>query len=80
MKLKNIMKCRVLSITELPQASITVLLCISLTANGQQSAPQQKAKDKLSVATSVEVNGYVGGKFDASYNNRILAQDVKRLV
>ena len=80
MKLKNITKFRVLSLTELQQASIAALLCFSLTANGQQAAPQQKAKDKLSVATSVKVNGYVGGKLDASYNNRILAQNEERLV
>lgn len=36
--------------------------------------------DQLSPARSVEINGYVGGKLDASYQNRILAQDVDRLV
>lgn len=37
-------------------------------------------KDKLFPANSVQVNGFVGGKLDASYKNRILAQDVDRLI
>jgi DUF1680 family protein len=37
-------------------------------------------EDKLIPAQSVKITGYVGEKLDASYHNRILAQDVNRLV
>jgi uncharacterized protein len=36
--------------------------------------------DQLYPALSMKVNGFVGGKLDASYKNRILAQDVDRLI
>ena len=36
--------------------------------------------DQLSTAQSVKMNGFIGSKLDASYENRILAQDVDRLV
>lgn len=38
------------------------------------------AQDKLINASHAEVNGYLGEKLDASYKNRILAQDIERLI
>jgi Uncharacterized protein conserved in bacteria len=36
--------------------------------------------DQLYPAQSVQIEGYIGKKFDASYDNRVLAQDADRLV
>lgn len=52
---------------------------ILVPSQGQQDI-KLKVQDHLSVSKSVEINGYAGNKFNASYNNRILAQDVKRLI
>ncbi|MDD4778079.1 MAG: glycoside hydrolase family 127 protein [Fermentimonas sp.] len=38
------------------------------------------AQDKLSESFDVKINGFVGNKMNASYNNRILAQDADRLI
>src|SRR5690554_3173824 len=38
------------------------------------------AQDKLSVSFDVILNGFVGNKMKASYENRILAQDAERLI
>ena len=38
------------------------------------------AQDKLTNASQAKVKGYSGEKLDASYNNRILAQDVEKLI
>lgn len=38
------------------------------------------AQDKLSVSFDVILNGFVGDKMKASYENRILAQDAERLI
>ncbi len=38
------------------------------------------AQDKLSAISEIEVSGFVGDKLNASYLNRILAQDVDKLV
>jgi DUF1680 family protein len=38
------------------------------------------AQDKLSVSFDVKLNGFVGDKMKASYENRILAQDADRLI
>ena len=38
------------------------------------------AQDKLTNASHAEVKGFSGVKLDASYNNRILAQDVDKLI
>lgn len=45
-----------------------------------QTAVEQTVHDKLSPAVSAKINRYVGEKFNASYENRILAQDVHTLV
>lgn len=46
--------------------------------------PHKKIKpavqDKLSPAITANIKGYIGDKLDASFNNRILAQDPHRLV
>ncbi|MCE5344661.1 MAG: glycoside hydrolase family 127 protein [Bacteroidales bacterium] len=42
--------------------------------------PQPIVSDFLQSAKSVQMHGYIGEKLDASYQNRILAQDVDRLV
>ncbi|MBE7172119.1 MAG: glycoside hydrolase family 127 protein [Williamsia sp.] len=36
--------------------------------------------DKLQPASSATISGFVGEKLDAAYNNRILAQDIQRLI
>jgi DUF1680 family protein len=36
--------------------------------------------DVLRSAVSVKINGFIGDKLDSSYQNRILAQDVDRLI
>jgi DUF1680 family protein len=58
------------------------LICIVLWV-GQvraQSKVVPVANDHLSAAKAVKINGFVGQKLDASYANRILKQDVNRLV
>jgi len=59
-----------------------LMLCFILFA-GQvisQSLPVPVINDQLYISQSARMNGYVGEKLDASYKNRILAQDVDRLV
>ena len=59
-----------------------LMLCLVLVA-GQvisQPVPTPVIKDQLSLSQSALVNGHVGEMLDASYQNRILAQDVDRLV
>jgi len=58
---------------------ITLFLVLSLLTYGQQVV-KHEVKDKLSVSKSVEIKGYVGDKLNASYKNRILAQDVDKLL
>lgn len=58
------------------------LFCFVLIA-GQvisQSVLSPAVNDQLYPSLSANVTGYVGGKLDASYYNRILAQDVDRLI
>lgn len=58
------------------------LSCFVLLA-GQvisQSVPSPAVIDQLYPSLSVKVTGFVGYKLDASWQNRILAQDVDRLV
>ena len=45
-----------------------------------QPALSQVVNDQLTPSQGVKISGYVGKKLDASYQNRILAQDVERLV
>lgn len=53
---------------------ISTITCFALTAT------MVCAQDKLITATNVQVSGYVGEKLSASYNNRIMLQDVDKLV
>ena len=58
-----------------------LLICFVLMAGQLISQPvTPRVSDQLSTAKSAQINGYVGKKLDASYQNRILAQDVDRLV
>lgn len=56
-------------------------ICLLL---GQEAIGQDKGvskiKDKLRISDAVDLSGYLGGPLEASYQNRILAQDVDRLV
>ncbi|MFT4032600.1 MAG: glycoside hydrolase family 127 protein [Siphonobacter sp.] len=44
------------------------------------SVAQSLVSDELNAAESAQVNGFVGERLDAAYQNRILVQDTKRLV
>ncbi len=57
------------------------LICFVLLTGhvSSQSDVVPVVDDQLSAAKSVLINGYVGKKLNASYQNRILAQDVDRL-
>ena len=55
-----------------------MFICIvSITVSKAQSSQIQ---DRLFPAQSAQISGYAGEKLDASYQNRILAQDVDKLV
>lgn len=59
-----------------------LMLCFVLFA-GQvisQSLPSPVVNDRLHNSQSALLNGYVGEKLDASYKNRIVAQDFERLI
>lgn len=60
--------------------SITIVLLLVAQLMGAQHKVEQKKHDKLSTSTAAKINRFVGEKFDVSYSNRILAQDVHRLV
>src|SRR5512133_2943941 len=64
--------------------AILVLICLLLVSvvlnvSGQKAVKPAKT-DNLFPANSALLTGFAGGKLDASYKNRILAQDVSRLV
>jgi DUF1680 family protein len=60
---------------------LIILLQLALSANlFGQKAIKMVVNDKLLQANSAVIGGFAGGKLDASYQNRILAQDVNRLV
>ena len=54
-------------------------LTFSVSLMAQQTIKPAK-NDTLFPAQSASLNGFVGGKLDASYQNRIIAQDVNRLI
>jgi len=56
-----------------------LLLTLSINLMGQKIIKPAK-NDTLFPAQSATLGGFVGGRLDASYQNRILAQDVNRLV
>ena len=59
-----------------------LLICIFfITGIGWSQKPVSlSVADKLSAAGSAEIGGYVGHRLNGSYQNRILAQDINRLV
>lgn len=61
-----------------------VLLCFLhitlITYTFGQSPVKPAVTDQLYPAQSAQIGGFVGERLDASYENRILAQDVNRLV
>ncbi len=61
-----------------------ILICISLimfffNSSGQKAVKPEIA-DRLLPAESVTIKGFIGDKLDQSYKNRILAQNVDKLV
>lgn len=58
------------------------LFCFVLLAGKviSQSVSSSAIIDQLYPSLSVKVTGFVGDKLDASWQNRILAQDVDRLI
>lgn len=58
---------------------VLLLAFMAVCANAQVVVTP-RVNDMLQPASKVEINGYIGGKLDASYENRILAQDFNRLV
>jgi len=61
---------------------LSFCLLLQLIANQifGQNAVKPVVDDYLIPATSAVIGGYVGDKLDASYQNRILVQDVNRLI
>ncbi|MES2378935.1 MAG: beta-L-arabinofuranosidase domain-containing protein [Bacteroidota bacterium] len=57
-----------------------LLLHVLFTGAVAQTVVKPVIVDLLSPAQAAQMKGYVGEKLDASYQNRILAQDVDRLV
>lgn len=53
---------------------------VSAQKTRHNQLPRPIVTDYLQPAKSVKLQGYIGEKLDASYQNRILAQDVDRLV
>ena len=45
-----------------------------------QKMPIPAVIDQLYPSSGVKITGYTGGRLDISYQNRILAQDVDRLI
>jgi DUF1680 family protein len=57
---------------------LIVFITININSWGQEVIP--KVTDQLYPSTAASMSGFIGQKLDASYNNRILAQDVNRFV
>ena len=62
------------------QLSFCLFLQLITIQTFGQNAVKPVIDDFLIPATSATIGGFVGGKLDASYKNRILAQDANRLV
>lgn len=66
--------------------SIVCMLCLLIISGfkqaGKTNPPKNRNKvdDLLQQAQPAQIGGFVGEKLDLSYRNRILAQDVDRLV
>lgn len=60
--------------------AISAFFAISFLLSPPLVFSQQRVQDRLSPVFSVRMNGTVGDRLNASYENRILAQDVDRLI
>lgn len=59
---------------------IIVLLLVSIVSLMAQSKSSDLVNDELSPAITAKLNGYLSERLELSYHNRIMAQDVYRLV
>lgn len=57
-----------------------IIALIATATSFAQTVVSPKITDKLKPADAALLNGFVGQKLDASYKNRIVAQDVNRLI
>lgn len=64
----------------LKKINLILLLILSVNVVISQPVPTPIVSDQLIPAHSVQMHGFIGEKLDDSYQNRILAQDVNRLV
>ena len=63
------------------RAKQMIALCLLVTVTGFLYAQNNTmVQDRLTAAQSVQMSGYTAEKLEASYQNRILAQDVNRLI
>ncbi|MCE1199291.1 MAG: glycoside hydrolase family 127 protein [Marinilabiliales bacterium] len=61
--------------------SLWILLVLTLqTSLPAATVVPAKVNDQLIPAASVQMTGFIGSRFDDSYNHRILAQDVDKLI
>ncbi|MFA6839125.1 MAG: hypothetical protein WCR12_09840, partial [Dysgonamonadaceae bacterium] len=60
--------------------TILIFLIICQIIAAQKEKVFSDVHDKLLPAHSAIINGHIGNKLNASYNNRILAQDVDVLI
>ncbi|MFI5153540.1 MAG: glycoside hydrolase family 127 protein [Chitinophagales bacterium] len=64
-----------------PMHFFLILLLVGLALGSNAQGPTEpSAKDMLIPANDVMITGFIGEKLDAAYQNRILAQDEKRLI
>ncbi len=59
---------------------VFILICLVKSNLFAQNDNRQVVEDVLYPSSEVHLNGYLAGKLDESLNNRILAQDVDRLI
>lgn len=57
-----------------------LILSLSISFSGAQNKVKLAVNDVLTPALSVQLDGYLAAKLEGSLNNRILAQDVARLI
>ena len=80
---KNLLKPRKMTKTIL---SCLIILLMATSVNAQRSGRKTETQikpvvaDFLKPALRSEVGGHIGSRLNASYENRILAQDVDRLI
>jgi hypothetical protein len=62
------------------KSNLLLLFCLSMYLTSAQQPSILKIYDESKPGTAVQLTGFVGEKLDAAYNNRILAQNVDRLI